>query len=142
MDGVAVAIVVPVCVCVVLPIAIVWIVFATIRNKTNKQSEIILEALKNNPNVDPQGLLDALKQNPLTPLEKLNRKLLRGSIFTLIGISFAFFAGFCPEPEDAFGLWIICGISGAVGIGFLISYCFGYKHLDELRIEDKDCREK
>ena len=126
----AVAIVVPVCVCVVLPIVVVWIVFNCIVNKTNKETEIILEAIKCNPAVDTQGLLDSLKKKDRSPWESLNRKLLRGCIFTLIGVTFALIASLVPiDQDDVAEIWIACGVSGSVGIGFLITYIVGYYNL-------------
>ena len=128
---IGVAVIIPICICVILPIVIVWIVFNAVNNRTNRQSEIILEALKVNPNVDSEKLIKSLQKKNHTPWESLNRKLLRGSIFTLMGIAFALIAIFFPEEDTAFGCWVTCGCLGSVGIGFLISYWFGYIHIDK-----------
>ena len=133
----AVEIIVPVSICVILPIAIVWIVFKSFTNKTNKQSEIILEAIKNNPNIDTDKLLDSFRNNTYTPWRSLNRKLLRGSIFTLLGIAFALIGVFCNHDEANILCWIACGVFGSIGIGFLIAYLFGYKHIDQLTAEQR-----
>lgn len=137
----ATAIVIPICVCVILPIVIVWIVFNSINNRTNRQTEIVLEALKCNPNVDSEKLLESLKKREYTLWESLNRKLLRGGIFTLMGIAFALLAIFFPE-EEAFGCWVVCGCLGAVGIGFLISYWFSYVNIDKFEAERKEIHKK
>lgn len=131
----AVAIVVPICVCVILPVAIVWIVFRTFNLKINRQSEVLIEAIKMNPNVDTEKLLDSLRKRDITPWMSLSRKLLRGCIFTLIGIAFAFFGAFLPDMDEAFGCWVVCGICGSIGIGFLISYWFVYKNIDKFNRE-------
>ena len=129
------AIIIPVCICVILPIVIIWIVFNSINNRTNRQSDIILEAIKANPNVDSEKLIESFQKKEATPWMSLNRKLLRGSIFTLMGIAFALLAIFFPDADTTFGCWVVCGCVGAVGIGFLISYWFGYAHIDKFMEE-------
>lgn len=135
----AVSIIIPVSICVVLPIAIVWIVSNTIALKNKRQSEIIMEAIKNNPNVDPEKLLEGFnkKKQKITPWRDLTRKLLRGSIFTLLGIAFALIASLSADDEAHVGSWMACGVCGSVGIGFLIAYFFGYKHIARLEAEQK-----
>ncbi|MCH5224027.1 MAG: hypothetical protein J1E82_08285 [Muribaculaceae bacterium] len=138
MDNQAVGMIISLGVCVVLPVAIVWIVFYANMKKNQMQTDIILEGLKSNPNLDIEKIMDSFRAQRLSPIEKVNRKLLRGSIFTLFGIAFAFTAAFCPDPDDAFDFWIICAVSASVGIGFLISYWFAYKNLDRLKEEYLD----
>lgn len=135
-----VAVIIPICICVILPIVIVWIVFNSINNRYNRQTEVILEALKVNPNVDSEKLIESLRKKDRTVWEDLNRKLLRGVIFTLMGIAFALLAIFLPEDEGAsYGCWVVCGCLGSVGIGFLISYWFGYVHIDKFIAEREEC---
>lgn len=134
-----VTVIVPIFICVILPIGIVWIVFNASNNKTNRQTEVILEALKRNPNVDSEKLIDLFAKRDSTPWVSLNRKLLRGVIFTLMGIAFALIAIFLSEEEGAaYGCWVVCGCLGSVGIGFLISYWFGYKHIDKFIAEREE----
>lgn len=133
----AVAIVVPVSVCVVLPIALVWIVYRSITNKTNRECEVIMEAIRNNPNIDTEKLLEAFKRKEPSAWQYLNRKLLRGSIFTLLGITFALVASLEAGPQEEMGCWVACGVLGSVGIGFLLSYLFGYKHINEIIADQK-----
>lgn len=133
--SIAVELAVPISICVVLPVLIVWIVFRSIINKTNKNSEIIIEAIRNNPTIDTEKLIETMKRPEKTPWESLSRKLLRGCIFTLIGVAFAFFGAFLPEEDINTGCWVVCGTFGAVGIGFLITYWFAYKHIDQLTAE-------
>ena len=125
-------ILVPIFVCVVLPIAIVWIVFFTIRQKNKNETQIILEALKSNPDLDPERLINSFRRPKRTPMQYLSRKLLRGCIFTLMGITFALLGLFSPEEDFIFGCWFFCGILSAVGIGFLVTYVFEYKNLDRM----------
>ncbi|MCH5229237.1 MAG: hypothetical protein J1F12_04500 [Muribaculaceae bacterium] len=133
----AVDIVVPVCVCVILPIAIVWIVFNSIINRTNKKTLIILEAIKNNPTTDTKHLLESFRKTDTDPYINLARKLLRGSIFTLLGIAFAFLGAFGGSEKFELFSWVACGVFGAVGIGFLITYWFTFKNIDKIKA-DKD----
>ena len=129
----AIGIVVPVSICVILPVLIVWIVFMSINNRTNRQSDIILEAIKQNPNIDVKELIKTMKKNPITPWQRVIRKLLRGCIFTLLGIAFAIVASFTPEIDNALESWVACGICGSVGIGFLIACWFSYKNVEKLK---------
>lgn len=137
-----VTVIVPICICVILPIAIVWIACACINNRTNRQSEIVMEALKCNPNVDTEKLLAILRKREYTPWENLTRKLLRGCIFTLTGIAFALIAIFFPEEGETFGCWVACGILGAVGIGFLITYWFSYVNIEKFTAEREEIHKK
>lgn len=133
-----VSILVPIFICVVLPVAIVWIVYNSISLKTVKRSEVIMEAIRANPNIDTEKLIEAYRPEKRGPWEYLNRKLLRGSIFTLISIAFALIAIFNPDSGEAWGCWIVCGICGAVGIGFLVTYWFAYKHIEEIKKEKEE----
>lgn len=129
------AILVPIFICVVLPVAIVWIVFFFLRQKNNNKTQIILESIKSNPNLDVEKLIKSMNSPKKSPLQNLNGKLLRGSIFTLMGIAFAFLGIFSPEEDFIFGSWFFCGTLSAVGIGFLITYWFAYKHLSQAEKE-------
>lgn len=132
-----IGIIVPIGICVVLPIVIVWIVFNSINNSNNRQSEIIIEAIKTNPNIDTEKLLEAFKTEKATPWVSLNRKLLRGSIFTLLGVVFAVIGAVIADYDLSLGCWMLCGVSASVGIGFLIAYIFSYKHIDQLTAEQR-----
>lgn len=136
--GNVVAIVVPVSICVILPVLIVWIVFRALINRTNRQTDIVLEAIRNNPGLNTEKLIETMKKREFTPWERLNRKLLRGSIFTLIGITFVFLAAFGVQDSDAeFFCWLLCGVCGSIGIGFLITYFFALRHINEIEAENK-----
>lgn len=129
------SILVPIFVCVVLPVAIVWIVFYSTRNRNNNQTQIILEALRSNPDLDANKLIRNLRDPRKTPMQYLNKRLLIGSIFTLIGITFALLSIFSPDEDFILVSWFFCGIFGSIGIGYLISYGFAYKNLDRMEKE-------
>lgn len=124
-------ILVPIFVCVILPVAIVWIVFYSIQKRNANETQIILESLRTHPEADAEKLIKLMKRPLKAPWQDLNRKLLRGSIFTLMGIAFAFLGIFCENEELVFGNWVFCGVLSAVGIGFLITYWFAYRHIDK-----------
>lgn len=118
----------PVMIVVVLPVMIVWLVTRVRLNRENKQSEIILESLKNNPSADPEKLAKMLTTPTLTPEERRNRSLLRGCIWSLIGVAvlasdiYAIAAKSLEDTEDAIMFLLAGGIALAVGLGYLITY--------------------
>lgn len=128
-------ILVPIFVCVVLPVAIVWIVFYSITTKNNNETSVILEAIKSNPKLNTEKLINSFRNSRQTPMQTLMRKLLRGLIYTLMAIAFAFLAAFCPDEDFMFANWFFCGILGAIGVGFLITYWFAYKNFDKIEKE-------
>ena len=96
---------VPIAVAVVLPVLIVWIVFRAASNKDNKNAEIIIKAIENNSTVDTDKLVNALSKHGKTPQQLLHLRLLRGCIFTFIGIAMAILAARNPSPlqlDDVF----------------------------------------
>ena len=117
-------ILVPIFVCVVLPVAIVWIVFSTARNNDNKRAEILIKAIENNADIDADKLAEALNKKAKTPRQLFTIRLLRGSIFTLIGIALAIWAPLSGVDQDEqSGAFFFSGISFAIGISYLI-VCF------------------
>ena len=118
-----IGVLVPIFVCVVLPVSIVWIVFAAIRNGENKRAEVLIKAIENNASIDADRLAEALKPRQKSPREIQNTRLLRGCMFTILGVVFtlaAFFTGW--NGDDLFGLFLFAGIGFAIGIAYLIVY--------------------
>ena len=124
-------ILVPIFVCVVLPVAIVWIVFSTARNSDNKRAEVLIKAIENNTDIDADKLAEALNKKPKTPRERQLGRLLRGCIFTLIGAALTVISLTVIEPDDQTGLLIISSVSAAIGIAYLIVYFCGRKAYKE-----------
>ncbi|MCH5231404.1 MAG: hypothetical protein J1F43_06370 [Muribaculaceae bacterium] len=137
------SILVPIFVCVVLPVAVIWIVCYTLQQKSNNETQILLEAIKNNPSVDSEKLIKSFRKvkGARPPMENLSRKLLRGTIYTLMGIAFAFMGAFFPGEDFLLGSWFLCGMLSAVGIGFLITYFFAYKNLAKIEKDYYSSRE-
>lgn len=130
-----VPIVVPIFVCVVLPVAIVAIVFwAQVRNRRQK-SQVIMEALKHSDSVDINRLAKLLGDNGniTTPRRRLNKRLIEAGICIFTGIALVLIPLLTRNPkspmsaisEQLTGGSIVFGI----GVALLISFIFGYRNL-------------
>lgn len=134
-------ILVPIFICVVLPVAIVLIVFLYNMNSDNKRAEVLIKAIEANKDIDTDKLAEAFSKPRRSPREILNLRLLRGSIFTLCGLGFVIFGlvglanDFTIRMEPVM-IPMICGASClAVGISYLIAYFVTRKQLAD---EDKE----
>lgn len=121
-------IIVPIFVACVMPIAIVLIVALRKSNTVNKRSEILIKAIEANKEVDTDKLIETMKEPTKSPQEILNARLLRGCMFSLIGLALVIVGivnlangtEFSADPVTMpmmFG-----GISLAIGISYLIVY--------------------
>ena len=124
MDSFDFGLLIPIGVCVVLPIMIVWIVFKAKTNNDNKRADVLIKAIENNANIDAEKLAEALGKQQISAKELLNRRLLRGCMFTILGVAFSIIAlTFSAAPEDMqFISYILSALSFAVGIAYLIVY--------------------
>ena len=124
MDSFDFGLLIPIGVCVVLPIMIVWIVFKAKTNNDNKRADVLIKAIENNANIDAEKLAEALGKQQISAKELLNRRLLRGGMFTILGVAFSIIAlTFSAAPEDMqFISYILAALSFAVGIAYLIVY--------------------
>lgn len=80
-----VQILVPIGVAVVLPIAIVAIVFRSALASERNRKEIVLAALEKNPDIDVEQLMKNLKKSEKLIKEKLLARLERGCLCCLMG---------------------------------------------------------
>lgn len=120
-------ILIPIFICVVLPVSIVLIVSLARINTDNKRTQVLIKAIEYDNGVNADKLADALKkpEKPKkTELELLNLRLLRGCIFSLVGIAVV-----CPlfwfyNLEKSVQLQLLLvGLSlFAVGLSYLIVY--------------------
>lgn len=119
----------------VMPIAIVLIISLRKSNVVNKRSEILIRAIEANKEVDTDKLIEAMKEPKKTPQEILNTRLLRGCMFSLIGIVLiiigvvAVSMGASFYNEDVCASFIFGGISLAIGLSYLIVYCITRKQI-------------
>ena len=114
---------VPLGVCVALPVLVVWIYYRSVTNRDNKNAEIIIKAIESNSAIDADKLVAALGKQEKTPAEVLQVRLLRGCMFTLLGIAAAVIAALVYRAEDFFAFSILTsGFCLAVGLAYLIVY--------------------
>lgn len=127
---------VPIFVCVVLPIAIVLIISLARMNSDNRQTQIIIKAIESNKDVDADKLIESLKKPQKTSREILNVRLLRGCMYTLIGIFLAIVGivnlvtGSEVSADPVTVPFIFGGIALAIGISYLIVWQVTRKQID------------
>lgn len=121
-------ILVPIFICVVLPVAIVGIIYYASINRTNKRAQILLKALELNNQIDSDKLMVAL-QDPRKKSARdiLNTRLLRGFIYTLIGLVLIV-TELVSSWTDEFGI-VVGGISMAIGVSYLAVYLITRKEI-------------
>lgn len=132
-------IILPIAVVVVLPVLIVWLISRVNINRENRRSEVLLEAIKKGADVDAGRLADFFARDSRAPGELRNLRLLRGCIFTLIGVALGVVeliitnsGGF--DTDDIMGIGVLGAVSLAVGISYLIVFKFsGSKEEKQLR---------
>ncbi len=137
-----VQILVPIGVAVVLPIAIVAIVFRSALASERNRKEIVLAVLEKNPDIDVEQLMKNLKKSEKLIKEKLLARLERGCLCCLMGVAFMllyFFLG--VQSED---LIVVVGAALiAIGIAFLISYFVGRRMLaKEMEAEEQNMKQE
>lgn len=123
-----VALLIPIGAGVILPILTVWFVFRSIINRDNRRAEVLVEAIKSNTTVDADRIAQALSKKPRSARETLNLRLLRGSIFTMLGAALALSCAILCENThmtlmDFPGVLLVAGVSSlAIGISYLVVY--------------------
>ena len=137
-----VQILVPIGVAVVLPIAIVAIVFRSALASERNRKEIVLAVLEKNPDIDVEQLMKNLKKSEKLIKEKLLARLERGCLCCLMGMAFMvlyFFLG--VQGED---LIVVVGAALiAIGIAFFVSYFVGRRMLaKEMEAEQQNMKQE
>ena len=128
---------VPIFVCVVLPVAIVAIVYGASMNNDNKRAKVLIKAIESNNGIDADKLAEALQKHKKTDREMLNLRLLRGCIFTFLGIalcsvSFVMLSLMAEVISDSFTMPLLFGSASlAIGISYLIVYFVTRKHVKD-----------
>ena len=125
---------VPIFICVVLPIAIVLIVFIASINNDNKRAEVLLKAIECSY-MDSDKLAEALQKPKKTAREILNLRLLRGCMFSFIGIALCTvgLVSFCTglDVDLVMISSIFGGASIAVGLSYIVVYLVTRKQIKD-----------
>lgn len=129
-------ILIPIFVSCIMPVAIVYIVFWTVRNKDNRNAEVLTKAIESGNIVDADKLAEALRKQQKSSKELLNERLLRGCIFSLTGLTGIVFSTlmicFSTGMSDFMGLMLLLGgIIFALGVSFLIVFFYSRRVLKE-----------
>ncbi len=126
-------------VCVVLPVMIMWIIYRAIINGDNQRAAVLMEAIRSNNSIDADRIAEALSKPRRTPRELLNLRLLRGCIFTLVGLTVVLFGAYVmvtvPETNSQNVMFIIGAPLFAVGISYLIVYFVTRKQIENNQAE-------
>lgn len=136
-----VEILIPIGVAVVLPVAIVAIVFKSALASDRNRKEIILAALEKNPNLDVEDLVKRMKKSNKLIKEKLLARLEHGCLCCLMGVAFVLLYFFLSVQNE---FLIITGAALiAVGIAFLVSYFVGRRMLaKEMEAEQQNMKQE
>lgn len=135
-------ILIPIGVAVVLPVAIVAIVFKSALASDRNRKEIILAALEKNPNLDVEDLVKRIKKSNKLIKEKLLARLERGCLCCLMGVAFMLLYFFLGVQGEDF-IVVVGAALIAIGIAFLISYFVGRRMLaKEMLAEERYMNEE
>lgn len=130
-------ILVPIFVCVVLPVAIVGIYYWSQINAENKRAEILMKAIEANCGPDADKLAEALQKPRKTAREILNLRLLRGCMFTFVGLGLCIvgIVSACMGTEFASDPVMVPlvfgGASLAIGLSYLVVYFVTRKQVND-----------
>ena len=133
---------IPLGVAVVLPVAIVSIVFKSALASDRNRKEIILAALEKNPNLDVEDLVKRMKKSEKLIKEKLLARLERGCLCCLMGVAFMLLYFFLGVQSEDF-ITVVGAALIAIGIAFLISYFVGRRMLaKEMEAEQQNMKQE
>lgn len=122
-------ILVPIFICVVLPVAIVLISALTKMNGDNKRATILIKAIESGSGIDANRLAESLRKPRKSERDILNLRLLRGCMFSLIGIVLIIIG--CLNIDFPLVPVITGCISLAVGFSYLTVYFVSRRQLSD-----------
>ena len=138
-----VALLIPICICVVLPVMVVWLVTRARIKKNEQKMAVLVKAIENGVEIDPELLVSETESSRNTKM-KLIKKLTAGIVCSIIGIALLV----CPSLEAFDGvaglemLYIIGGVMIAVGIAYIVTFFVGRKYLaPEIEAEERKLNE-
>lgn len=127
---------------VVLPIAIVAIVFRSALASERNRKEIVLAVLEKNPDIDVEQLMKNLKKSEKLIKEKLLARLERGCLCCLMGMAFMVLYFFLGVQGEDF-IVVVGAALIAIGIAFLVSYFVGRRMLaQEMEAEQQNMKQE
>lgn len=127
MEG-TIALLIPICICVVLPVMIVWLVTRARTKKTEKKMDVLMKAIENGAEVDPDMFVETTEGKPKSVKMELLNKLGTGVMFSLMGLVFIILAACNVQAFPAWGYYAGIPLM-AVGIGNLVSYFYGVRFM-------------
>lgn len=116
----SVALLIPLGVCVLLPVMLGWFYFNSVNNKANRRAEVMTKAIE--ANVRPEKLDDIFDSLRKTAEEIQQIRLLRGCIFTLLGLSSLVMILVYPHYGLQRLMFFFSMVCFSIGIGYLIVY--------------------
>lgn len=130
---------VPIVICGILPVAIVWIVTNKLKNRDDKRAEVLMKAIESNKEIDANKLAESLGSPNDQKSDILSKRLLRGLMFSFIGLAMIIGALLIFGNGDS-GDTPEFGIMGgtvllAIGISYLIVYWVTYRQ----KQKENDC---
>lgn len=133
---------VPIFVCVVLPVGIVWLVTRAGVNKDRQRSQVVIEALKNNPDIDINEILKTYSVKEKTPQERLQNRLLRGVLFSILAVAITFFVIFDVYGLGNQGMLVLDIVFYGLGISNMVVFFLQRKQLAESQQNNSNTEEK
>ena len=142
MEG-TIALLIPICICVVLPVMVVWLVTRARIKKNEQKMAVLVKAIENGMEIDPELLVSETESSRNTKM-KLIKKLTTGIVCSMIGISLLV----CPSLDAFEGvaglemLYIIGGVMVAIGVAYMVAFFVGRKYLaPEIEAEERKLNE-
>ncbi len=125
----SVALFVPIGICVILPVMLAFFYFSSVNNKINRRAEVITKAIE--ANICPEKLEEIFDGLKKTAEEILQIRLLRGCIFTLLGISSVVLVFLFSNYELQRLMCFCSAVCLSIGIGYLIVFFVTRKTVEE-----------
>ena len=142
MEG-TIAVLIPICICVVLPVMVVWLVTRARIKKNEQKMAVLMKAIENGVDIDPELLISETESSRNTKM-RLIKKLTTGIVCSMIGVVLLV----CPSIDAFEGvaglqmLYIIGGVMVAMGVAYMVAFFVGRKYLaPEIEAEERKFKE-
>lgn len=135
---------IPISIVCILPICIVWIVNRRGIISDKLRAEVLLKALESNYNIDADKLAEALRKPVKTAREIRNMRLLRGCMFTFVGVLFIVIAlvGLCSGADFTADPVTLPALAGSISLAIGVSYLIVWKVMDRQAAENSEAAEQ